>query len=238
MNFSNIKEITIPEGPVRKIHAGNALLWSRSLIPSIYQQVEYIATDGNQYIDTGVTASDHPNGLNYKWHGRGLQRLSDSNNWIFGALAGGTRSGNLTYVDASFRLFIGSYSGHIIRSDAIEYTNRDNEVILTNITPTAPSLANGFINDIPMIKLSNGTVSTMPNANIYLFRCNGASTGSWFCGRLYSFTMDHTDGRPIRNFVPCYRISDGEIGLYDTVEGGFYTNQGSGSFSKGPDVSL
>ena len=39
-----------------------------------------------------------------------------------------------------------------------------------------------------------------------------------------------------RNFIPCYRKSDGVIGLYDMVYGEFYTNQGSGSFIKGSDV--
>ena len=48
--------------------------------------------------------------------------------------------------------------------------------------------------------------------------------------------MNAADGTPIRNFVPCYRKSDNVIGLYDTVEGVFYTNAGTGSFTKGVDV--
>lgn len=38
------------------------------------------------------------------------------------------------------------------------------------------------------------------------------------------------------NLVPCYRKSDGEIGMYDLVNGVFYTNSGSGTFIKGDDV--
>lgn len=40
----------------------------------------------------------------------------------------------------------------------------------------------------------------------------------------------------VRNFIPCYRISDNEIGMYDTVNDVFYTNQGTGTFVKGPNV--
>lgn len=35
------------------------------------------------------------------------------------------------------------------------------------------------------------------------------------------------------SLVPCYRKSDGEIGLYDKVNNKFYTNAGTGEFIKG-----
>lgn len=38
------------------------------------------------------------------------------------------------------------------------------------------------------------------------------------------------------HLVACYRKSDGEIGLYDIVNNVFYTNQGTGTFIKGEDV--
>jgi hypothetical protein len=38
------------------------------------------------------------------------------------------------------------------------------------------------------------------------------------------------------DFVPCYRIADSVIGMYDVVNDVFYTNNGSGTFSKGSDV--
>ena len=38
------------------------------------------------------------------------------------------------------------------------------------------------------------------------------------------------------HLIPCYRKSDGEIGLYDIVNNIFYTNMGSGEFLKGADV--
>jgi hypothetical protein len=40
----------------------------------------------------------------------------------------------------------------------------------------------------------------------------------------------------IRDYFPCYRKSDGEIGLYEMFTGEFLTNQGGGTFTKGNDV--
>lgn len=45
------------------------------------------------------------------------------------------------------------------------------------------------------------------------------------------------DGKKAFALIPCYRKSDNEIGMYDTVSGTFYTNQGTGTFLKGNDVT-
>lgn len=44
-------------------------------------------------------------------------------------------------------------------------------------------------------------------------------------------------GELVRDFAPCYRESDNVAGLYDKVNGVFYTNAGSGSFTVGADVN-
>jgi hypothetical protein len=41
----------------------------------------------------------------------------------------------------------------------------------------------------------------------------------------------------VRDFIPCYRKSDNEIGLYDVVNGVFYANAGSGTFTKGNNIT-
>ena len=38
------------------------------------------------------------------------------------------------------------------------------------------------------------------------------------------------------DLIPCYRKSDGEIGMYDLVNSVFYTNDGTGTFLKGNNV--
>lgn len=45
--------------------------------------------------------------------------------------------------------------------------------------------------------------------------------------------VPNTKGTAVRDFVPC-KNSDGAAGLYDTVNGKFYGNAGTGSFTAGP----
>ena len=54
---------------------------------------------------------------------------------------------------------------------------------------------------------------------------------------MYSLKLYNNNNTLLRDFIPCYRKSDGVIGLYDKVEGKFYTNQGSGTFLKGSNIN-
>lgn len=56
-----------------------------------------------------------------------------------------------------------------------------------------------------------------------------------FSGRLYYFYFNQ-DGTDVFNMVPCYRKADGEIGMYDLVSKTFFTNAGTGTFTKGAEV--
>ena len=40
----------------------------------------------------------------------------------------------------------------------------------------------------------------------------------------------------VREYIPCYRKSDGEIGVWERYTEQFLPNQGTGAFTKGPDV--
>lgn len=55
--------------------------------------------------------------------------------------------------------------------------------------------------------------------------------------KIYEGTVDNTASSTlVHNYIPCYRISDSVIGLYDVVTNVFYVNAGTGTFSKGPDM--
>lgn len=58
----------------------------------------------------------------------------------------------------------------------------------------------------------------------------GLGAGSYPCkAKLYGLKTIQ-NGVVIRDFVPVYRLNDGVIGLYDQINGIFYTNNGSGIF--------
>lgn len=57
----------------------------------------------------------------------------------------------------------------------------------------------------------------------------------FFSGRCFRAYVELNGSRVI-DLIPCYRKSDGEIGMYDIVSGAFFANAGTGSFTKGADV--
>lgn len=241
IDFSKVVEVSIPEGIAIKIVSGGKVLWEKSgLLPSAYKQVEYIATDGNQYIDTGVLASNYSDGIRYVFKGNVTQYQSQTLIYWFGALASGRRSGNFfIYAGREVGFYIGG-SGSV--SYALDYKPEvgvDFEIVAQG----TPLESNNCIVTVDGLQLSRDTAlydTAMPNTNIYLFTANGTSAVSAanrkYYGKLYGFTMDSVDGTPIRNFVPCYRKTDGVIGLFDTVGKQFYTNIGTASLTKGADV--
>lgn len=54
--------------------------------------------------------------------------------------------------------------------------------------------------------------------------------------KLYGIKIYNASSMLIGNFIPCYRKSDNVIGMYDLVGNKFYTNQGSGAFTKGANI--
>ncbi len=80
--------------------------------------------------------------------------------------------------------------------------------------------------------LSNHTVP------ISIFGYNSASSGAVSSKREYKlYSARLSKGFDvIREYIPCYRKSDGVVGLYEKVTGQFLTNEGGGSFTIGAEV--
>ena len=107
----------------------------------------------------------------------------------------------------------GSWSGTVMSIDSVEN--------------------NGWWQTITATRTQNGYASAVAT---YLMR--GPIDGTRPANNIMFFGFKIYNGNTLnRNFVPCYRISDGEIGVYDTVSKAFFANAGSGSFLKGPNVN-
>lgn len=194
-------------------------------LPATYQEVEYIESNGTQYIDTGVIGQSTIN-VEVK------AQTSDTTHDM--PLIGSRGAGG--YNDFLFWL----HNNNSTPAQAFSYGNAS--AIVKNI---------GSIGEIYVLKNEgkqfyiNGTLqgtstqsqSFTNNTSLYLFALNYAGTidSRKFYGKLYYCKLWQNDTL-VRDFVPCYRKSDGEIGLYDLVNDQFYTNQGSGTFTKGADV--
>lgn len=70
-----------------------------------------------------------------------------------------------------------------------------------------------------------------------VLRIGGWSDNHWTpVGKYYYAKIYNNSNEIIFNGIPCYRKDDNKIGLYDLIERNFYTNQGTGNFSKGKDM--
>lgn len=208
-------------------------------LPRAYQRVEFIQTTGTQYIDTGVkfdfdytlkarieftgTLGDETlmgvrlyeeiyAGYNWKWEHGGINgstywQIAFASNWY--NVSSPATALNTKY-DIESKLSVGSQYLKVNGSTVISQTNSDSS-------------------NLAYAKQHNWFIFARSGQN-------GPGTASnFFKGKLYSFTLTKNDV-VVRDYIPCYRKSDGEVGLYDLITRTFYTNQGTGSFSCGASM--
>ena len=197
---------------------------SLSRLPSDFQEVEYIENSGTQYIDTGVSVNNKFRTLFSFMY---TQNNSDYNR-LFGhsqqAPGYGCRSStnSLTY-------FYGETNVYLTTNTQIELNRRYLLDFNNNLHFYIDGVDQGVCAD---------DSSLQSNDKIYLFTHSGKNnlpmTISYI--KLYFCQIYDSNSILIRDFVPCYRKADGEIGLYDLVNGVFYTNAGTGTFIKGGNV--
>ena len=192
-----------------------------SLLPSEFQEVEYIESTGTQYIDTGViptinTSMDIELAIttnDVNWSGsvldasRGWFAVGGYNlNSLVAVFSVGSREGILDYpFDTNFHKFF--ISNGLQKIDNITSNNT-----ISNYNGTMPS--------IYLLGEHYTWVANPPLVGHQKIK--------------YSKLFDNN--LLVKNFIPCKRKSDNKPGLYDLVEGKFYTNQGTGDFEKGKNI--
>ena len=59
MDWTQVTDLTIPEGNVKQISVNGVVVWKKVLSPNDYTQLEYIQNDSDSlYIKTGVHKED------------------------------------------------------------------------------------------------------------------------------------------------------------------------------------
>ena len=189
-----------------------------NIIPSEYQEVEYIETTGTQYIDTNVSANS-----NIKFQ----VKLSTSN-----ATAGTVIGvGGIDGERKSFRLFNYNNEFYLDYGSGYKYNRIFGGTWANNVIYEL-EVGNRYIKDITTGNdiISGSEVPAFEyEQTIKVFK-DGTSTLN---GKLYYLRL-YDNNELVRNFVPCYRKSDNEIGVYDIVNNQFYANSGTGTFKMGP----
>jgi hypothetical protein len=187
---------------------------SKSELPSAYQQVEYIESQGAQIITLDyIVQEDDTIDFTFYLVQDGESHLTHSTDGITGIWYNYASRVYVRFAASSSTL-IGSASFWQVRN---------------------VKLKKGKIND-------NGEIislpfNSMPNVpqNIFAGRRPNNTYYSYSYARIYAYSIYNENETKI-NLIPCYRKSDGEIGLYDTINKKFYTNLGTGEFLKGADI--
>lgn len=237
VSFSNVKEITIPNGNVKKITRNGVVLWEKNTgkLPSEYQEVEYIQSSGNQYINTRYK---HKTNSRYE-----LTFALVSFNATYNTIFGGRQNWDTTDAfDLGVKNDYDTYVNFGTVNPARFYTitlGKQVDVVMDINSITIDNVIRPYIgsvnpDDRPIPESSIHTTDGV--FSIYLFALNNSNSMIEPSRiKLYSFRIYENDVL-VREYVPCYRKQDEVIGLYDTVTKTFFTNAGSGTFIKGADV--
>ena len=182
-----------------------------SQLPTEYQEVEYIQSSGTQYIDTGfvVNKSDSYVLEIYGLFPSQAQAYQGCNGYM--------------------QFFVSSKYG-INNESSISVGNRDT-VRIAYANQTATLTVNGS-----QVESKSWASYSGVNVKLGVLRM-GDTNNSWFnggaaSGTIYGYKL-WKDEVLVSDCIPCYRKSDNIVGLYDLVNGVFYTNAGTGNFAKG-----
>lgn len=190
----------------------------KSVLPDEYQRVEYVEGTGTQYIDTGIKFIKGPYKMDFKFY-RNDSGINDMS--IFGQRTLGK--------------FVNTYSTYY---ETVFGTTTAGTLLLNqDVHMVIDSNSGIYQNGIKILNnYSNNDRSSDYSAFMFAFHENVEKAPQWFLkGRIYYYTIWEV-GVVTHNFLPCYRKSDGEIGMYDIITKQFLTNQGTGTFLKGSNV--
>lgn len=234
MNFSDVKSVTIPEGVVTEIKQGDTVLWKaqNGRLPTGYQEVEWIQSDGTAFINTG-----------YIYRGANIEAVMEYEH-LHGTTIpffGYHYNFDETPVENNMYFVIrGKYSTDWYYNTLSATAHTSEEVVgkmTIKISGTALTITYGN-NLTASADLGGSAVIFSATIPLHIFGTNNGT--SHFNGgdgvKLYSFKTQ--DGY---EFIPCYKINDNTIGVYRIKNGvadAFLSNAStSGSFTKGNNVT-
>lgn len=187
-------------------------------LPSAYQAVEYITFDGNEYMLVEDLPTDYM-----------LHILASNRAVLNESAAVGYRETSNNNMDFEVRFQRNAPLNLWVRSST--YGNQ--------VIPNNPNT-----NVLNVICEAAFNLIGQSRMKFFIGTYSPSLTDLAFDGNLYALKLYEprvagklTQFKAVRNFVPCYRLSDGVIGVYEVYTSTFYQNEGTGTLAKGPDVT-
>lgn len=194
-------------------------------LPDGYIQLQYIESHGTEYIDTGFKPNQNTRVVADVGKPTSGYDTTNDRQCIFGARTAAIKN--------AYNFFM--------RSDAPGYPSYDDYGTTRLVTRTEFTYDRATIDKNKNVISINSTTYTHTEQTfacpytLYIFGCNMSDSVIFMCTvrfystRIYSSSEDGND-LLIRNFIPV-KNPDGEYGLYDLVDGKFYSNAGTGAFT-------
>ena len=187
-----------------------------------YQLVEYIESNGGEYIDTLYKPNNNTRvyASYYK---------TNDYSFVFGARTNYSVNDFFEFFDAKPNVYWAQFYNSGINETLISHNNN---------TIHKVNMGNGYATiDDQKLKITDTTATFTGTYNLFIFGLNesGSIEGRKLNGRIYEFKI-YDNGTIVRSMMPAVRKSDNVIGMYDTVNNAFYVNKGTGSFIKGNNI--
>lgn len=196
-----------------------------SVLPSGYTEVEYIQSSGTQYVDTGVSV---PEGCRIKCK-MAFTSLSSTLSIVFGSHDAASPYYRNFLAATSSTWELGAYGTADFGSPI---TNTVYEIDANTKSGEIGCSVNGNAYTIDQSIAPSTQRSAL---SVYLFALHYAD--GLFPAKMKAWWYKMYVGNSlVRDFIPC-KSPSGAVGLYDTVNGTFYGNSGTGAFTAGPEIS-
>jgi hypothetical protein len=191
-------------------------------LPSGYKRLEYIQSNGTQYIDTGYCPS---------YNTRVVMDVQLST-YSASRSPFGCRNANSTTASAAYLVM--QTGANTIRSDYFGSSGTLTLSVATNQRLTIDMNKNVLTVNGQSMTNTAKTSGTSPYSLMLFTYSNSGSAGSKTSMTLYSCKI--YDGTAlIHSYTPCSNAS-GTVGLWDEVSGAFHGDAAGGAFTAGPVV--
>lgn len=224
MDFSKLAALTIPEGDVKRIDVNGVKKWEVS-VRDLYQRVEYITRKASGgWFRTDFIANNQ-SGLELSYS---VPSFSDTATM-------GSRESSVT----NGRCYV-----WYPRTNAIGYIGWNSAVgwsVSTSANTQYISTVNWLNNRKAIILNADGTTKATKSLSGTLVQHTkpidicAYNNGNGRAMSLYGARFSQ-GSEIVREYIPCYRKSDGEIGLFETFTEQFIPSQKVDGFTKGPDI--
>lgn len=192
-------------------------------LPTGYTQLEYIESNGTQYILTNIPWTSVA-----RFRGKAQENPMPDNNIYNRAVLGSSLSNE----------YVALYGTFYVSGTSTKYWYW-NTGIDPNITAEFDHHKNGSSSNWTgtINGVSTSTTEAAFSGDVILFG-SGSQDGHMtlyrsFYGKVWYIQLFGDNGNEIFNGIPARRNSDNVLGMYDTVSGNFFTNAGTGDFIAG-----